>query len=369
MKRILLASTAIVAFAGAAAAEVTFSGAVELGYNTDDTMDGVFSAEDNNEGFYGTVDLGVGFSQELDNGITAAVEFDIEFDEGIAGDLSFDDALLSLSSDTAAMYFGVTSFAAESLWSSAGDMEADGFSEASDEIVLKGTMTYGNVEAALSYALTADDGTSVSDLGDDDMDQMSLGLVGTFGNFTVGAAYQEAASSIDETMGNGDFVTDEVFGIFASTSFSGADVTVAYAQEEAESSMGVKVAYPFGPVTATAYYVVEDSDAGDVDDNWGINLAYENGPAAVSFDYQDDQGTAKMGLEGSYDIGNGLVAYAGYLTQDDTDDRYYVAGGYDLGGGAALLVSYAIDDDDVDEDEIGAGDYQRGTTVELTFEF
>ena len=63
------------------------------------------------------------------------------------------------------------------------------------------------------------------------------------------------------------------------------------------------------------------------------------------------------------------MVMAGYLTQDGTEDRFYVAGDYDLGSGAALLVSYAEDDDDIDGDEIGGPEYQRGTTVEVSFEF
>lgn len=385
MKNLLLASTALVALAGVAAAEghlgVTFDGSAEIGFNDDSgpavgpNSGSIFSADDDNQGFYGTVDLGVGFAAELDNGVTAAVEFDIEFEDGTSGDLSFDDALLSLTSETASMYFGVTTFAAESLWTSAGDMEGDAFSEASDEIVLKGVVMYGNVEAALSYVVADDAGTSVSDIPGStvDADQLSIGLVGTFGNFTVGAAYQDDADAVTSATGNGDFEEEAAYGLFASTSFSGADVTLAYAERDnltEDSSIGIKVAYPLGPVTATAYYVVEDDNTvGGPEDNWGINLAYENGPIGVALDFQDDQGTEKVGLEGSYDIGNGLMMYAGYLTQDVLEDRFYVAATYDLGSGAEILVSYAEDDDNEDEDEIGAGEYQRGTTVELSFEF
>lgn len=63
------------------------------------------------------------------------------------------------------------------------------------------------------------------------------------------------------------------------------------------------------------------------------------------------------------------MVYAGYLTEDGTEDRYYVAGEYDLGGGASLLFSYVEDESNVDEDEVGANEYQRGTTVEVAFEF
>ncbi len=61
MKRILLTSTALVAFAGAAAADVTWSGTAGLGYN-----------DDIDDGFYVDGDLDVTMSQELDNGVTVS---------------------------------------------------------------------------------------------------------------------------------------------------------------------------------------------------------------------------------------------------------------------------------------------------------
>ena len=52
MKRILLASTAIVAFAGAAAADVSLSGEASLGYND--------NANGDNDGFYSDVSVSLG---------------------------------------------------------------------------------------------------------------------------------------------------------------------------------------------------------------------------------------------------------------------------------------------------------------------
>lgn len=361
MKSILL-STALVAIGGMAAANdnISFSGAAELGYN-DNAL--------GNDGFYGSIDLGVGFSAELDNGITAGVDFDIEFDGSNNSDLTFDDGLLYIESDTARLDFGVTSFAAQDFWTSAGDMEADGFSEASDESVLKGTLTVGAVSGALSYIVVDDAGVSVAD----SVAQMSLGLSADFGGVNVALAYQEDAGTDvtnlnpDLTIANGDYNGDEIFGLSLGTTLGGADLRLAYASNETDGidSTGIKVSYPIGSVTATAYFVAESAGG----DNYGLNVAYAEGPLSVALDYQDDQGVQLIGLEGSYDLGNGLTMYAGYLSQDAKEDRFYVAGGYDLGGGASLLVSYAEDQDNVDGDEIGANDYQRGTTIELTFAF
>jgi len=289
------------------------------------------------------------------------------------------DYTLSLTSDTTGLFYGNTTFAAQNLWASAGDMEADGFSESDGEEVFRSEANFGAIEAQLSYALSNANGVRVGNaaVGGDSVDQLALAVAGDFGGVNVVAAYQ-ADSGVNagaHRASNGDFNEAEIFGLSVGTTLAGADIRLAYATQNGDvqgdgtaddrDSVGLRVAYPIGPVTATAYFVSESVGK----DNWGINAAYEDGPFAVSLDYQDDQGTAKVGLEGSFDAGNGLMMFAGYLTEDNKDDRFYVAGTYDLGSGAELLVSFAADDSDVDEDEIGAGDYQEGTTIELSFEF
>ncbi|MBE0414335.1 porin, partial [Yoonia sp.] len=111
--------------------------------------------------------------------------------------------------------------------------------------------------------------------------------------------------------------------------------------------------------------------------NWGIKVAYADGPIKAALDYQDDQGVIKVALDASYDVGNGLTLLAGMYDQSDSNDArfdgtdYYVAATYDLGGGAELLVSYADAEtgDAIDDDEVGGPDYQVGTTVAVTFSF
>ncbi|AKS47570.1 porin [Octadecabacter temperatus] len=379
MKKILL-TTALVGFAGVAAADghlgVTFSGDANLGYNDFDN-----TSTDDNFGFYSELDVTIGFAAELDNGLVAAASIDLE--DLASGTGNWGDSYeLSLTNDTAGLYYGDTNFAAQNVWVSAGDMESDSFSEADGEEALRGEMAFGAVSAQVSYVLGDAANVRNSVNGVSDLEQLSIGASADFGNFNVVMAYQEALSAAGATIydaANGDFNEGEVFGLSVGTSFAGADVRLAYAERSddvgdssgvSSDSIGVSVAYPFGPVTATAYYVSESAAAGD---NWGINLAYANGPVAVALDYQDDQGTAKWGLEGSYDVGNGIMVYAGYLDNAGLagSDRYYVAGEYDLGSGASLLVSYADDSDLTNDagDEIGANDYQVGTTVEISFAF
>jgi outer membrane protein OmpU len=381
MKSILLTTTAIVAFAGAAFADghagVSFSGDFTLGFNDDnDNDDAVVIGDD---GFYWEGDLNVTGTAALDNGVTASAtwEFDIADETNGQATVS-DNVLLSLTTDSAGLYLGDTSFAAETQWKSAGDMEADGFSEADGENVLRGDVTVAGIEASISLALTNADGDLVSDDTDEDYDQLSFGASGDLGMFSFAVAYQEESTFAPYfSAANGDFNDSEIFGISAGVSVAGADITLAYASNETidENSTGIQVAYPFGPVTATVYYVSEDDGSGE--DNYGATVAYSDGPIKVKLDYDYDQGVSKTGLDGSYDVGNGLTVLAGLYDQSDdaaaanNGTDFYVAGTYDLGGGAKLLISYAEAETAgaIGDDEVGGPDYQVGTTVQVSFSF
>ncbi len=361
MKRILLASASIVAFAGAAAAEVSFGGEATLGYNDTDTI----SDADDDMGFYWDLQLATTLSQELDNGLTAAATFEFDVaDNDLGMELEADSYVLSLTSETAGLFFGDTGMAADRHFVNAGDMAHDNFSETDGERVIRGDfMAYG-VDASVSYLV--DDVTDDAAAGEGDtLDQLSIGAAAEFGMFSMTAGYQEEENDYTGIVGD-DLNTDEIAAVSASAAFAGADITLAYARNmtDEEDSTGIEVAYPLGPVTVGAYYVVE---SGDNDDTYEVSLDYVSGPITVATYYQHEQaGFDDWAIEGQYDIGNGMIVLAGVA---DAGDDYYVAGTMELGGGAQLLASYADDSDDDSEDEVGDPEYQDGATVEISFEF
>jgi hypothetical protein len=380
MKNILLASTAIVAFAGAAFADghsgVSFAGDASLGYN-----------DDISDGFFWDSKIIAGFAAELDNGLTASASFDINIsDDDDAGPVDFDDYTLSLTSEMGGLYYGVTAFAAESLWQSAGDMAADGFSEADNDIVLRGELTFGSVTAAVSTAIEDNDGIEA----DDDATQLSVAAVADLGNYTVGFAYQEESGlfggSFADTVGgtavaSGDFNMNEVLGLFASTTVAGFDVTLAYAEETmfgggmSRSSVGLEVGYTMGDITLGAYYVAEDNNTAD--ESYGVSVGYASGPIALEAYFNTDLDSDEFALQGSYDLGNGLVMTAGSIDGDSTTDNDFAAfivADYDLGGGASVMASFAeannvgtLTSDDIDT--FGGYELKHGTTIELSFAF
>ena len=375
MKKILLASVALTAFAGAAAAEVSFSGSATLGYN--DHSDRTAGAFGDHDGFYSDLNLDVAFSATLDNGITVSAAADVDEVDATDGEMA--GVTLTIASDAASLVYGDTEFAAKSMWSAAGDMEADSFAIQDGEGVLKGTFSFGGVDMAVSGLVQDAEG----DLATDDLTQLSFGAKAAVGAATVVVAYQEELVAADLTNGlnataNGDMTYAETMGVSVAFAAAGADIKVGFASETNTGgtdydSTGISVSYPMGDVTVAAYFVSEDdSTAVDAKDNSGISFAYAADGISLTASYADEQGTDVTKLEGSFDAGNGLTVYAGYIGKDSDTDDTYIGASYDLGGGAALAVSYADDtnnDEASGDDDIGAQGYQVGTTVAVTFAF
>ena len=346
MKSILLTSTALVAFAGAAFADghsandgISFSGSAKLGYN--DELN-VAAGSDDNLGFYSELNLDVALSKALDNGITVKASADV--DELDAGHADFSGITLSVASETATLTYGEVDNAAEDNFSEAGDMDQKAFTEQDSEIVLRADLTFGDVSTSASYEVDGED------------------LVGLqlFASVAVGSVSVSAAYESDDGLG-----ASELYGLRAATTFAGTEVAVGYISNTTtdESSTGISVAYPLGDLTLVASYSSESVG----DDNYNLSAAYSAGAAAfeVSTDENDN-----FEVEGSYDLGNGVVAYAGLI---NAGDEFYLGGTYDLGGGASVLASY-VDADAAAaganaDDEFGANDYQAGTTVEVSFAF
>ncbi len=358
MKTILLASASVFAFSGMAFADghatpgVAFAGSAALGYN-DDVKDG----------FYWDASVDVTMTAALDNGLVASATFGLNVADNSLGDsVSTSDYVLTLSNDMASLSFGDIDPVAEDRWGGVSGMSADGFNDADThfavgfDAILVGEVTLGGTTAALSYGVAT--GGSANTVTDNDLDALQVYITSSFGSLDVELAYQD------------EFAADAVFAVGVSTSFGGADVDVAFADNGTDSSIGIGVSYPVAPgVTVSGYYAVNDV----ADDAYGVEVDYVSGPISVNafYDATAADNSGEFGIEGSYDVGNGLTAYAGFISTESTDSSaYYVAGTYDLGGGAELLVSFA--DDGIDgssSDEIGDPEYLEGTTVEVSFDF
>lgn len=320
MKRILLASASVFAFAGAAAAEVSFSGEANAELN------GL-------TGFSTDAEITAALTQELNNGLTATAEVTFAADEGDdADELSYGS--ISLTSDTAGITFGTGihggafSAVSDTIGIGDGDEGVDG---------INGYVMFGETTVFLSMPINEGDTDIVSD-------DIEIGVTSVVGGWTVGLGF--AANNVD----------DNGFVVKGSGSVAGADLTVAAGQVDDETVWDVAASYPVGPVTLGATI-----DSGEA---WEVSVGYAEGAVAVDAAFDSDE---DWSLEASYDMGNGLVAYAGIV---DAGNDFYVGGAYDLGGGASFYASYVEDGGTLNGDnEIGANDYAAGTTVGLSFEF
>ncbi|WP_417250234.1 porin [Celeribacter sp.] len=358
MKNILLSSAAIVALAGAASAEVTFGGDATLGYN-DDVKDAAGVSN-----FYVDAGLDVALSAELNNGWTAGATFSADFDDLTEDtDPTIDtDFTVYIESDMGGLYYGEYSSAVDQLISSPEgltdgmyDFDDDDIGEDGEQLVLKGN--FGSIQAAASTVVID------NSLGGG-TDGSTFAITGDFGNFSLGFGYVEGYTGL----GGGDIgfggVADSI-ALTVATSFGGADVNFGIADAEGDTNYGIEVGYPVGPVALSVWFA-----DGDQDRVMGLKGVYEDGPISVTAEVEDvdDGSDTTYSLEGTYDMGNGLLIGAGHVS----DAGSYIGASYDLGGGATFLASYGDADtagDDEISDTYGDFEVQDGITLEVSLSF
>jgi hypothetical protein len=328
MKSILLASASVFAFAGAAAADghtgVNFSGEANAEYNSE-------------TGYSTDAEATATMTQELDNGLTATAEITLAADEGDNKDeLTYGD--ITLSSDTASVTF--TNDLDGAAFSAVSDTIGIGDGEESGAVGIAGSVTMSPATFYISMP--------IAEGGDGESDDIEFGVSSDLGGWTVGLGFA------NDTDGTAD--SDSDFVAKASGAVSGFDLTVAAGQVDGDNKYDVAVSYPIGSVTIGAN--TDDSEVSE------LTVGYAEGPVSVDIavDTEDD-----YSIDGSYDVGNGLVVYAGIV---DAGDDMYVGGTYDLGGGASFTASFVDDGGTANADnEIGAQDYADGTTVGVSFAF
>ena len=317
MKKVLFASTALVAFSGAAVADVALSGRAEMGIFDSDALDGVQ--------FFTDIDVTFTMSGETDSGLTfgASVDLDEGGDASIAGGVAVNNEATNNNADDG----GATIFISGSF----------------------GTVTMGDTDGALDWALTeagnvgnpgsiADDETShagyVGSYLDGAADGQILRWDYSFGDVGV-------AVSIDDDNGAGE--VGYAVGLRYNLDLGGTTVALGIGHQEAASLVAGPTANATG-VSATANFAGGFS-AGIVYADWD-----DDNPAAVGPDNN-------IGLGLGYTTGAfSIHANYGEVEFDDgTDvDGFGVAAAYDLGGGAVVQFGYR-DDDAIDSFSLGLG--------------
>ena len=319
MKNILLATTALVAFAGAAAAEVTFSGSASAEYN---------SSVGVGAGFNTDADLDATMSADLDNGVSVSVTIGIDTANN-AGEAT-KSGNLTISGAAGSLIIG--NDVSTATYSAVGDAIALGAEDGVRGFI--GSYTMGGSTLFISAPMAA----GATDLPSESIE---FGVTADVGGMTVGLG-----------VANDDYVAK------VSGTVSGASYTIAAGSVASENRWDVSVSYPVGSLTIG--YTVDSG----TDNPWEASAAYAEGALSGKVTYASADDSFKV--EGSYDLGNGVVVNAGYL---GATSESYVGGTYDLGGGASAYASFVNSDVADAASEVGGPDYADGTTIGVKFAF
>ena len=380
MKKILLASASIVAFAGAAAAEVNFAGDAKLGYN-----------DDVEDGFYWDAGLTAKLSQELDNGLTVAASLDIDLTKNNAGSLgavTTSDWVVTVSSETASLAFGDVATAA-STFAFANDMDGgindhtEDYANGNDSGILA-QASFGDFSIAASTIIddsAAGSSFSSTSAGAGDNGATQVAVAGSFGDVNFGIL-----SVQDETLAG--IAQDDAMLVSFGGTFAGVDVTLNAGNVNDVDRVGLDLGYTVGDVVLGVYYMQDDATGAE--DMYGMKATYTAGAVTATGYYTENRGNVDGDNEWSvavaYDMGNGLVINAGIIDGETSgttsgvantdDDQYnYIAADYNLGGGASFLVSYAdanndatLNSNDIDT-TLGGYELKSGLTAQLKLAF
>lgn len=280
MKKILFATTALVASAGVAAADISVSGSAAMGLYGDEAQ----ADASDQSGVYSMMKVVITGSGTADNGMTFGASIDASAGE------DYDR----------------------------GDFEYDGGES--------GTFGLGAVHVASGGLKITVDQDGIDDLSDDD-NSHDIQIDYSMGDFSV-----SVTNDIDGDNGVSEFSYKAGFSMAGiSVTLSGNDLddstaidlgyTVSDAlgltahidQNGGDQETKVGMSYGMGAVGLTASYAMYDT----ADDDWDLGISYSEGAMSVSASTDEE---SDWELTGSYDLGGGLSAEGGM----NADSDYYL---------------------------------------------
>ncbi|GGG71152.1 porin [Salipiger pallidus] len=367
MKKILFATTALVATAGIASAEVALTGMAEIGIwdnGNDDTQ------------FFTDLDVTFTMTGEADNGLTFGATIDLDeatdlpdFENpAVQGGenifVSYGGATLTMGDTDGALDFIVPEMAlaggslADDETIHGGFFHADGMSldaavnffdavDAIDFDLIEGSDASF---AALVEALDAI-GVDVNDIDSYEeayevveasyaisqaigLDGLGDGQIARFdyaySDFVFTASAEQVANGAD-VAGLGETIWG--VGVGYTGSFSGVDLVAGLGYQTLEdyadqTALAVTGSMANGFSAGLTYSVTDLDAVSDDVQHWGVGFGYEMNALAVGINYgefkYDGEEQSGFGLAGSYDLGGGLSAKMGYgktnpIVGDDVD--------------------------------------------------
>jgi outer membrane protein OmpU len=334
MKKVLLASTALIMSAGYAAADVSVGGDGRMGVI--DGFDGVIVIDDpdGNPNSGDEVFAETGGTLSFTSRIRISFSASGETDSGLAfgGSIRADNAGGFNIQDSLGNTVGDDDFSVLnqplSLTGGGGVLGQSG------SVFIEGAfgkLSMGDVDGAAKAAVGFVSGVGLTGLGD----LNENAYISNVGGSLPGALYEYSG---------GDWA------VYVSSSNSGTILST-----EAENvAWALGGSYSFGNFTVGLGY--EDNDAGATHIIGGVTASFGGftgkfiyGQADFDTDVDDDD---QWGLSGDYTFG--ATTLTAFYTDIFGNDSYGVGAAYDLGGGASLVAGYAKDDTaDVDAYDFG----------------
>ena len=301
MKRILFATTALVATAGIASADVSVSGFAEMG---------VFDSGDGNMQFFNDIDVTFKMSGETDGGLSfgSAVDLDEISDTvtnkatdnnsegGIATFVSGGFGTITLgdtdgASDWAMIETAVGGAMADDHTEHAGYSGNSDFDGLGGGQILRWDYTMGSMGVALSMQ-QANNGASSAN---DDTIQAGVKYSMNAGDTAVsfGLGFVDAG-----TQGAGDSNSVGISVKVAAGNLSGIlNYTDGEKSGDGISHTGFGVGYSMDALTIGVNYGEKDSDASGKTDGFGLAVNYDlGGGAEFQLGYGDGEGTDRMSM-------------------------------------------------------------------------
>jgi outer membrane protein OmpU len=271
MKKVLIATTALVFSAGIAAAEVTISGAANAGFKYNGA--GLSYAGGKKTAGWYEIDMDVIGTTETDSGLTfgARVQLDTDYasakagTEGLKGNVFVSGAFGTFSVGT-----GLDPMADDS---GLTDIGFDGIG--TDNIAEKSIYT-GTADARWDYSV---------------------------GALTLGASLH---------------TIEEDYGVKAGYNFGVASVLVAYDHDESMDNDSASILLKGEVAGVKGELFFADSDA--YDQSWGVYAAYKTGALTLEASYADNDtvADAAYGVGAKYDLGGATLAGGVGSVNDET---------------------------------------------------
>src|SRR6056297_3869177 len=296
MKTLLLASTALVATAGIAAAEVSLSGYAEIGVAGGDNIEDQFHTD---------IDVTFSMTGESDGGLAFGASIDL--DETASGNA-----------------FNPSTQGGETYFLSYGGLRLD----------------MGDTDGALD-AVMQEVNLAGASLGDDETIHAGFnansGLDGTFDGQIARASYAVDAFAGHFSVEMDDSGTDDpVYGLGVRYSGDLAGLTLGVGlgyqtQEDVVDLIGLSLDTTFANgVSAGINYTTADIDGvSDDGTHMAIGVGYTMNALAIGVNYGEYEDWALsstpdssgFGLAATYDLGGGLAGHLGYGNSDDGNDN------------------------------------------------